>query len=69
MGMNPRSFLSGESVPQHNVRGSQKSGMCEIIGLDGGRGVDCLWWIHEPQVQTIKIDLFLFVSLNHKGIT
>lgn len=41
--------------------------MCEIFGLDGGWGVGCLWWIHDPQTQTLKLDLFPFGLLKHKG--
>ena len=67
--MSPRSSLSMDNVLQDHVRGSQKCGMYEIFHLDKGRGVGCLWWIQDPQAQTIKLDLFPFGSLNHKGVT
>jgi hypothetical protein len=34
--------------------------MYEIFRLDEGWGVGCLWWIQDPQTQTIKLDLFPF---------
>ena len=50
----------GKSVPYHHVRGSQKCGMCEILDLDGGWGVG-LWWIHDPQAQTLFFKALLFL--------
>ena len=60
-GNDPLFFPVWGICTQHHVRGSKKCGIYEIFGLDGGWGVGCLWWVQDPQAQTIKLDLFPFV--------